>query len=170
MGFEAQRALTAILSKYNQLSDAAPNDIQKRKIASAFYKEFCAAIPRGRAFGWMGEVSEIDDDAPDKGIQLELDIQTNNLVAGDLGIELSLGNAYRYWVSDDNTRPHSATIFPVGSPLYNTASTLRNGDTVVFSGTFVPFTSAQACYDTIGYATYFSLFKFSSIRKTRRTF
>src|SRR5665213_1885037 len=68
----AQRALTDILSKYNVLYNAAPNDIQGRKIASAFYKEFCAAIPRGSVSGWIGEVKSIDDYTPNKGDKARL--------------------------------------------------------------------------------------------------
>ena len=118
--------------------------------------------------GWIGEVKSIDDDTRNKGIKLDFEVSTKNLVGGGLGIELSLGNSYEYRVDDRNTQPHFPTIFPIRSPLYNTASTLGSGDAVVFSGTFVPFTSAQACYDTIGHATYFSLFHFSSIRKIGR--
>ena len=36
---------------------------------------------------------------------------------------------------------------------------------MIFSGTFIPYSSQQACYDLISYATYFSLFRFSTIRK-----
>lgn len=107
------------------------------------------------------------DNTPNEGIQLDLEVSTDSLQSGGstLGITLDLGNSYGYGVSDQNTRPHPPTIFPVGSPLYNVASTLEHGDIVVFGGTFVPFNSPQACYGTIAYATYFSLFHFSSIRK-----
>jgi hypothetical protein len=162
----AQRALSNILSKYTKPYEAAfSNAVLQRKIASAFHKEFCDAIPRGRVSGWIADVKSVDDDTPNKGIKLELWVQTDSF-KGLLWEVLELGNYYPNGAyGDENMQPHSPTIFPVGSPLYNTASTLVDGDTVVFGGTFVPFTSAQACYDNIHY---FSLFHFSSIRKIGR--
>jgi hypothetical protein len=77
--------------------------------------------------------------------------------------ELTLGNDYAYSVDADNTQPHSPTVIPVGSPLYEAVSNLAEGDTVVFSGTFIPYTSAQDCYDND--TTYFALFRFSLVQK-----
>jgi hypothetical protein len=169
----AQRALSNIVSKYSELYDAAPNDIQQKKVASKFRQEFCANIPRGSVSGWIGGVTRIDDNTPDKGINLDLEVSTGNLrpsASGALGIELSLGNSDGWVVSNPNAHPPtfastSEVRIRVGSPLYNTASMLRSGDTVAFGGAFVPFSSPQACYATLGGATYFSLFRFSSIRK-----
>jgi hypothetical protein len=158
-----QRALTAILSKYNDLRGDAPNDIQKDRIDSEFRKAFCAAIPKGDVSGWVGEVNSIDNDTPSKGIQLWLGVSTHDLFSGDLGVDLSLGNSYAYGVSDKNTKPHAETVIPISSPLYRAVSTLRNGDTVIFSGTFIPYSSAQACYEND--TTYFSLMRFSVVRK-----
>jgi len=160
-----QRELTRILSKYNDLHESAPNNIQRDKIDSEFRKEFCAAIPKGEVSGWVGEVNSIDNNSPDKGIRLSLGVHTQDLSSGGLGVELSLGNYYAYGVDEKNTQPHGPTVIPVNSPLYNTVSMFRSGDTVIFSGTFIPYSSPQACYDSISYATYFSLFRFSTIRK-----
>jgi hypothetical protein len=88
-------------------------------------------------------------------------VHTINLFSGGLGVELSLGNTYG--ISERNTQQHSPTIIPVGSPLYELASNLREGDAIIFSGTFVPYTSVQACYDND--TTYFALVSFSSIQK-----
>jgi len=151
----AQRALSNIVSKYSELYDAAPNDIQQNKIASEFRQVFCANIPRGGVSGWIGKVWKINDDTPHKGIHLDLEVSTDNLkpsVSGALGIGLWLGNS------------DTSASFQVGSPLYNTASTLRTRETVAFSGTFVPFSSPQACYRSLGESTDFP-FHFSSIRK-----
>jgi hypothetical protein len=160
-----QRQLTSILSKYNDLHESAPNNIQRDKIDLDFRRVFCAAIPKGEVSGWIGEIESIDNDTPDKAIRLSMEVSTQDLISGGLGIELSLGNYYAYGVDDKNTQPHGSTVIPVSSPLYNAVSMLRNGDTVIFSGTFIPYSSQQACYDSISYATYFSLFRFSSVRK-----
>jgi len=164
--------------KYNDLdkgtpSEGAPNEMQHKKIESDFRKSFCAMIPTGRVSGWIGEVNAIDGNSPDKGIQLALAVHTNRLFddiasrngGTSFGIQLTLGNYYSNGVSDQNTQRHSITTISVGSPLYSTVSSLRNDDIVVFSGSFVPFSSARACADNLGYSTYFSLFRFSAIRK-----
>jgi hypothetical protein len=158
-----QRALTRLLSQYNDREASAPNDIQRKKIEPEFRKAFCAKIPTGDVSGWIGSVNDIDDDAPNKGIRLMLEVSTNDLSSGAFGVELSLGNRYAYGVDEENTQPHSPTGIAVGSPLYDKVAMLRPGDTVVFSGAFIPYTSPEACYSND--TTYFALFRFSSIRK-----
>lgn len=158
-----QKALTDILSKYNNLHESAPNSIQRDRIDSDFKKVFCAAIPKGNVAGWIGDVDTIDNDSPSKGIRLVLGVSTQDLSTGGLGIELSLGNFPGYGISARNIKPHAETIIPVGSPLYRVVSNLRSGDTVIFSGTFIPYSSPQACYQND--TTYFSLVRFSTIRK-----
>jgi hypothetical protein len=157
-----QRELTNILSKYNNLYESAPNGIQKEKILPAFKKDFCSKIPKGQVSAWVGEVSSIDVDPAGEGIRLILSVNTDNIFSGGLGVELSLGNRYAYGVTDDNTQPHPSTIIPPNSPLFEATSNLRSGDAVIFSGSFVPYTSEQACYDND--TTYFSLFNFTSIK------
>jgi hypothetical protein len=61
-----QRALSDILSKYNDLAAEAPNDIQRKKIEAQFHQEFCAGIPKGDVSGWIGDVGLVDDRGPDK--------------------------------------------------------------------------------------------------------
>jgi hypothetical protein len=158
-----QRALTDILSKYNELYANAANSIQQEKVYPAFKREFCAKIPQDSVSGWIGEIDTIDDDSPTKGINLRLSVHTTSLFSGGLGVELSLGNKYAYGVNERNTQPHSPTAIPVGSPLYELVSNLREGDAIIFNGTFIPYTSMQACYDND--TTYFALISFSSIQK-----
>jgi len=161
----AQRELTTILTKYNGLHAEAPNNIQEAKVDAAYEKEFCANIPKGDVSGWIGEVDSIDEQSPNGGVRLSLYISTEGLVSGGLGVELSLGNFYAYGVSDENTPQHSQLLIAKNAPLYNVAATLGPGDTVAFGGRFVPFNSPTACYDAISYATYVSLFQFSSLQK-----
>ena len=81
-----QRELTRILSKYNDLHESAPNNIQRDKTDLEFRKEFCAAIPRGEVSGWVGEVNSIDNNSPDMGIRLSLGVHTQDLSSGGLGV------------------------------------------------------------------------------------
>jgi hypothetical protein len=159
-----QRELTNILSKYNDLYESAPNDIQRRKIEPMLKREFCGAIPKGDVSGWIGEVNSIDDRSPAKSIGIILAIHTDGLQNGGLGVELSLGNEYAYGISEDNTAPHTDTRISQKSPLYDVAANLQNGDTIVFSGTFIPYRTYEDCYNND--TTYFALVRFSSIRKT----
>jgi hypothetical protein len=156
----AQRQLTAILSKYNDRYETAPNDIQKDKIAAAFRSTFCEALPRS-VTGWIGAVWQIDDNTPDKSINLELGIHTNELHGGGLGIVLVLGNV----ANDVHGNVRANVRIPVGSKLYQIASNLGDHDVVEFSGQFIPFTSEQACEKNLSGSTYISLFRFTSIRK-----
>jgi hypothetical protein len=113
--------------------------------------------------GWIGNVDMINDRSPDKGIRLKLSVETFDHRSGPLGIELSLGNDYAYGVFSDNTQPHPPTIIPVGSPLYDIASKLREGDVVRFNGTFIPYVSPQDCFKNN--TTYFALVGFTSIQR-----
>jgi uncharacterized protein YecT (DUF1311 family) len=61
-----QKELSSILSRFNVLSNNAPNDIQREKLEPAFRKEFCAKIPQGDVSGWIGEVRSIDNRTPSK--------------------------------------------------------------------------------------------------------
>jgi hypothetical protein len=158
-----QRALSEILSKYNELYHDAPNDIQGNRIEAEFKKEFCAKIPTGDVSGWIGKVASIDDHTPDKGINLELDVQTGNLRKGSLGIVLSLGNDYAYGVQQSNTRTHSPTVIPAGSPLYAVTAGLRRLDVIRFNATFIPYSPPQDCYKNN--TSYFSLIRFIKINR-----
>ena len=124
-------------------------------------------------------MSAINDETPNRGIHLELEISTygpfQNIdpdAPPTFGSAISLGTTYGYGVSDNPP-------FAVGSSLYNAAATLRIGDTVVFSGKFPanpnypnPSRSPalQACYENLvpsmGTGEPLSFpFAFSSIRK-----
>jgi hypothetical protein len=158
-----QRSLSDILSKYNDLDTAAPNEIQRKKIEAQFRQEFCAKIPRGDVSGWIGEVGSVDDRGPDKNIRLDLGVNIFDLHSGSFGVELSIGNYYAYGVTRNNTQPHEPTEIPIRSPLYDLTANLRSGDVVRFSATFIPYVSAQACYDNN--TTWFALVRFNSIQK-----
>ena len=92
-----QRELTRILSKYNDLHESAPNNIQRDKTDLEFRKEFCAAIPKGEVSGWVGEVNSIDNNSPDMGIRLSLEVHTQDLSSGGLGVELSFRELLCVW-------------------------------------------------------------------------
>jgi hypothetical protein len=159
-----QRALSDILSKYNDLAGEAPNDIQRKKIEAQFYQEFCARIPKGDVSGWIGDVGSVDDRGPNKSIRLDVGVNLSDIHSGQFGIVLSIGNYGAYGILK-NTQPHEQTEIPVGPPLYDKVSNFRRGDAVRFSATFILYISNEACYDNINYTTYFGLVRFTSIQK-----
>lgn len=158
-----QRTLSDILSKYNDLDAGAPNQIQRDRIGAEFRKEFCAHIPTGDVTGWIGDVGSVNDRGPDKGIQLDMGVNLFDLHSGSHGIELSVSNYYSYGVSSQSIQPHPPTVIPVGSPLYEMAANFQHGDVVRFNATFIPYVSAQACYDND--TTRFGLVRFNSLQK-----
>lgn len=158
-----QKKLTDVLSKYNALMGDAPNSIKRDQVREQYYKAFCAAIPKGTVTNWVGMINTLNDRTPSKGINLMLDIHTSSIYSGSLGVMLGLGNQYAYGVSEKNTAPHASTVIPYGSPLYNTVVNLREGDTVYFSGSFIPYASEAECWDN--HTSYISLFNFTSIKK-----
>jgi len=158
-----QWILTSILSKYNQLYDNAPNDIVKRKIDPQYREEFCAHVPASDVKGWIGTVWSINDRGPDKSLKLDLSVSTVNAVRGSYGGILIVENHDGYGVSKKNTAPHEITTIPVGSPLYDIAASLREGDVIRFNATFVPYWSPQDCYDNTSLV--FAMVKYNSIQK-----
>ena len=157
-----QRALTDVLSKFNERAGDAPNDIQREKVDAEFGRAFCAKRPKGDVSGWVGTIESIDDNNPSKGISLHLGINTQNLYSGPFGVGLWVNNDYGIY-GDAYAHNGPPQLIPVGSPLYNAVSTLREGDTVAFSGTVLQYSTEEACYKD---STVTSLIiRFSSVKK-----
>lgn len=161
----AQRALSTVV-----LSDIAPDGTPIKKPYLVTEKAICAAIPRIPVSGWVGKVMSLNDDDKGNGEQdfiegtrLKLDVAIGGLSV--LSRALVLVNFYAEWMSPSTTQQHPETEFSVGSAFQKTVLGLTEGDSVVFSGSFVPFKSAQACYNAVDASDYFSMFHFSSIRK-----
>jgi len=158
-----QHVLTAILSKYNERLLNAPNSIGQGKLDAQYRQDFCAHIPQGDVKGWIGSVWSINDREPDKSLRLDLSVSTIDLISGPQGIQLSISNSYGYGVDWNNTASHAPTTIPVGSPLYDTVASLRVGDVIRFNATFIPYVSAQACYNNN--TTMFALVRFNFIQR-----
>ena len=158
-----QKALSDILSKYNDLAAGAPNEIQQKKIRKEYEREFCDHLPTGDVSGWVGEVEAVDDRGAGNSIELTLWVHTYDLhTAPGLGFDIVLQvENFGEW---KGLRPHAPTEIPVGSPLYDIAANLRSGDAVRFDGTFVPYVSKEACYDFHPAATV-GLVRFKSLKR-----
>lgn len=172
----AQRALSALMAKDVSLYA----DTQNAKPAyPSIERAFCSAIPHGPVSGWIGKVVSITPDeygeyelneangfgegTVPQGSFLKLDVATDSL--SHLSRALMLGNFYETSITYQTTKPHAPTVFRAGSSLNKTALALNPGDTVMFSGSFVPFRSPRDCYNAVDAGNYFALFRFSSIRK-----
>ena len=158
-----QRALTGLLMRHYDMIAGAPNDIQRRKIEAEYHQEFCSKMPVGQISGWVGAVGHIRDAGPNHSIEIDLRVDTVPLNLSEFGKELSVSNYYSYGISRDNTQPHEATEIPADSPLYDAAANLREGDTVRFDATIIPYISDQACRDND--TARFALVRFTRLQK-----
>lgn len=154
-----EQALMDVLSKYNRLYDAAPNDIQQAKLSPEFVAEFCSKIPTSPVSKWVGTIDTLNS-SDDGGINLKLQLTAENFYSSSLGLGLWMGNIDAQY---PNTQPHAATEIAPNTPLFNTVSNMRVGDTVIFSGSFIPFIDSAACQSWVDDSN-FSLFRFSNVQ------
>ncbi len=159
-----EQDLINTFSKFNQKYDEAPNNIQKLNIEQTYKKAFCHKIPKNKISGWVGSIDSIESDPKNKGLILMISLPKENMVTGNFGIELSLGNDYSGGMSISDIKTLQSTIIRYNSKLYKKISMMRIDDTVIFSGKFIPFANIKKCYSNILYTTYFSLFRFSKVK------
>jgi hypothetical protein len=176
----AQARLSSLIAQMVALNSASRSNASTHPDYLPLEQAFCTAIPRGAVSNWVGRVVKITDlsvgdgngftvgTLPPNGELLLLNVSTA------ASQELLLGNFYWMGVSYGMTAAWPPPLFPVGSPLNETTSGLRAGETVIFSGSFLPFTpyppagfrtAIQSCLSALNRGNYFSLFRFSSIRK-----
>jgi hypothetical protein len=143
-----QRAFSDLTSKYNKLFDNAPNEIQRKQLHKEYEREFCDHLPTGDVFGWIGYLaSEPRLVGSQDDIQLTLDVDTDDMYPAFTGGNLSLF-VDNYADGMKGLQPHTPTEILVGSPLYDIATNLRDGDTMRFDATFVPYISKQVCIES----------------------
>jgi hypothetical protein len=158
-----QRAFSDLTSKYNKLYDEAPNSIQRDKLEKQYESEFCNHLPTGDVFGWVGSLTyEPRVVGSQNGIELNLWVHTEDMYSAVTGgnIVLTLDN-YGAW---KGLQPHTPTEIPAGSPLYDIATNLRDGDVIRFDATFVPYVSQQACIESRP-AAMIGLVRFNSLKR-----
>jgi hypothetical protein len=112
-----QRALIAVVTHTRELHGAAENDMLRGAVRPARAARLCQAVPETQAVGWVGTVAGLSSTNDGHGV---LTVRIGNRI--QLATRaMALG--------DGNT----ATLIPVGSPLFQKASALREGQLVRFS-------------------------------------
>lgn len=115
-----QDKFIALIETARDAADDADNDFQKRLPLTKRDKAICKLLKTKRVQNWTGEIENLDTNGDGLGV---LTIQ----IADDVKVS-TWNNALSDF--EDNT------LIKTSSPLFDTMSTLNEGDQVTFSGTF----------------------------------
>ena len=117
-----QSRFVEVVRQAQQESRRADNAMQKGGVKLRREHELCALLPGREVSNWVGRVTKIDADSDGKGV-LALEI------APDVQVQ-TWNNA----LSDVMDK----TLIPPGSDAFLAASALKKGQTIAFSGRFLP--------------------------------
>lgn len=117
----SQKAFVDAVRKAQGAADEASNDMAKGGVRATRADEVCQALgSSGRAIGWVGEIDSIDSNSEGKGVlsvtlARNVTVSTWNNAMSDIG---------------------AGTLIDPGTALFNTVSSMSEGDLVEFSGSF----------------------------------
>jgi ribosomal protein L7/L12 len=102
--------------------DAAPNDMAKGGTRADRRNAICQALPNASVSNWLGTIKSLSSNGDGKGVlevtlAQDISVTTNNNAFSDTG--------------DD-------TLLSQDSPVFQTASKMKEGDKIFFSGDFLP--------------------------------
>jgi hypothetical protein len=120
-GFNSQEYFLKVVSEAQRKGKGADNDMQLGGIKAERDKKICKILEDTTIKNWSGRVSTISANREGRGI---------------LSIELDKGVSVTTW-NNAFSDVFSDTLIEPGSKLFETASALRVGERVVFSGKFV---------------------------------
>ena len=103
-------------------SKNAENDMQKGGILATRNTSVCGLMTNKSVNNWVGKVQKIDANSDGKGV---------------IGIEIARNIVLKTWNNDLSDIGDNTLLSP-SSPLFQTASMLKKGQSVNFSGTFLP--------------------------------
>lgn len=116
-----EEAFIAIVSKAQSEGINTENDMQRGGVKSARDQEICALLSDLNIQDWIGKIHTINANSDGKGV---------------LSIEISKNIIFKTWNNAlSDLRDH--TLIDPGSTLFNTASAMKKGDLVEFSGTLI---------------------------------
>jgi hypothetical protein len=118
----AEASFIQAVEKARADADSAENDMQKGGIKAIRDKAICSTLMSPEVLDWVGTVKTVDSNSDGKGV-LEIEI------APDIVVK-TWNNA----LSDIATN----TLIQPGTPVFETASAMKPGQIVTFSGTFFP--------------------------------
>jgi hypothetical protein len=125
-----EQSFVALMAKYSAANGQAQNDMQRGGLRNQRATAVCSLLGGGEIKNWVGTISTLDSTSDGRGV---FGVQINS----NLTIETE-NNAF-----SDSVLPLSSLI-PANSPLFNEVSNMKVGDTVIFSGMFVP--NSQDCF------------------------
>src|ERR1035437_9280307 len=113
-------------------SKRTDNDMQKGGVKSRRDKSICSTLSSYAVADWIGRVEKIDSNSDGKGV-LEITIAPD-VIVGTWNNEFSdIG---------------SNTLIEPGSQVFESAAAMKNGQLVVFSGTFLPGSSGDCLIES----------------------
>ncbi|MNX75927.1 hypothetical protein D3C86_1074180 [compost metagenome] len=115
-----EMAFISILAAAQQDARKADNDMQRGGIKAKRDQELCKAINKLSVQDWVGKVTHIGANSDGKGV---------------FSIEIAKDITVKTWNNEFSDMMHKTLLQP-GSPLFTTASNLKNGQMVKFSGSF----------------------------------
>jgi hypothetical protein len=120
-----------IISQAQADAKNADNDMQRGGIKARRDKSVCALMTNKAVKNWVGKVNKVGANSDGKGV---------------LVITLAKGITLKTWNNDfsDST---SKTLIDPNSKLFQNASMLKKGDSITFSGTFLPGKDGECIYE-----------------------
>jgi hypothetical protein len=117
---EIEILFLSIVTNAQSKANSASNDMQKSAIKSERDKSLCALLSNFQMSDWIGKVAEIDANSDGKGI---------------ISIEIAEDVYVKTWNNALSDFSYG-TLIDQGSNLFNSASNLKRGAMVKFSGHF----------------------------------
>lgn len=120
-----------IISQAQADAKNADNDMQKGGIKVRRDKSICALMPNKAVKNWVGKVNKVGANSDGKGV---------------LVVTLAKGVTLKTW-NNDFSDMSAKTLIDPNSKLFQNASMLKKGDSITFSGTFLPGKDGECIYE-----------------------
>jgi hypothetical protein len=120
-----------IISQAQTDAKNADNDMQKGGIKVRRDKSICTLMPNKAVKNWVGKVNKVGANSDGKGV---------------LVVTLAKGITLKTW-NNEFSDMSSKTLIDPNSKLFQNASMLKKGDSITFSGTFLPGKDGECIYE-----------------------
>ena len=129
---EDEATFVSLVTSAQQEAGKADNDMQRGGIKAKRDQALCKSIKSLGAQNWVGKVTQIGANSDGKGV---------------FAVEVAKSVTVKTWNNDFSDMLHKTLLQP-GSPLFNTASNLKKGQWVKFSGSFFKGTEGDCVYES----------------------
>ncbi|CAB3869695.1 hypothetical protein LMG3482_02716 [Achromobacter deleyi] len=127
-----EAAFVSVVAAAQKEAGKADNDMQRGGVKAKRDQALCQAVTSLGVHEWVGTVKQIAANSDGKGV---------------FAVEISKGITVKTWNNSLSDIVHNTLLQP-GSPLFNTASTLKKGQSVKFSGSLFRGTGADCFYES----------------------